>query len=159
MGGPRPIKFGIAETEIPMDQRKLPPEFLFAGSLSSSDDDNNKQPWKDNKGNSYDDDGDYAPENNDDDDDDFVDIEVESEDECRSSFPKEAKSHRGHPLLPGGPQKPDVSKMTASMAAMAQKEYRAKRKAWTDAQRHDRLKKYNTGSPPRECCGHVSDNL
>jgi hypothetical protein len=167
MGGTK-----LAETEIPMDQRKCPPEFLLPGSSSSSDEDDNKQPWKDDKGDSYDDDGDYAPEDNDDDDDgdyapedndddddDFVDIEVESEDECRSSFPKEAKSKRGHPLLPGGPQKPDVSKMAASMAAMAQKAYRVKRKAWTDAQRHNRLKKNNTGSPPRECRGHVSDNL
>jgi hypothetical protein len=140
MGGTK-----LAETEIPMDQRKCPLEFLLAGSSSSSDEDDNKQSWKDDqgdsydddgddKGDSYDDDGDYAPaEDNDGNDDDFVDIEVESDDECRSSFPKLAKSQRGHPLLPGGSQKPDVSKITASMAAMAQKEYRAKRKAWTDA--------------------------
>jgi hypothetical protein len=152
MGGTK-----LAETDIPMDQRKRPPEFLLPGSSSSSDDDDNKQPWRDDKGDSYNDNGDYAPKDNNDDDDDFVDIEVESEGECRSSFPKEAKSQRGHPLLPGGPQKPDVSKMTASMAAMAQKEYRAKRKAWTDAQRHDQLKKNNTGSPPHKCRGHVSD--
>ena len=76
----------------------------------------------------------YVYEDNGDDDYGFVDIEVESEDECRSSFPKEGISYRGHLLLPGGPQKPDYSKMTASMAAIAQKEYRAKRKAWTEAQ-------------------------
>jgi hypothetical protein len=59
MGGPRPIKFGIAEPEIPMDQRKRPLEFL-AGSSSSSDNDDNKQPWNDNKDDSDNDDGDYV---------------------------------------------------------------------------------------------------
>ena len=80
-------------------------------------------------------------------DDDFIDIDIESEDECRSSFPKGPAASRGI-RLPGGLQNQDYSKMTASMAAIAKKEDRVKRKAWTDAQRMNRLKKKNTASPP-----------
>ncbi len=61
--------------------------------------------------------------------------------------------------MPGGPQYQDYSKMTASMAAIAKKEDCAKRKAWTDAQHMNRLKKKNTASPPSKSRGHVSDTL
>ncbi|KAL3822927.1 hypothetical protein ACHAXA_011642 [Cyclostephanos tholiformis] len=61
---------GIAETEIPMEQRKSPPELLARNSSTSSTSDNDiTKP----------DDGVY--EDQEDDDDDFVDIEVDSEDE------------------------------------------------------------------------------
>ncbi len=49
--------------------------------------------------------------------------------------------------------------MTAKMAVFAQKEHRAIRKAWTDAQRRDRLKKNNTAVPPMEYLGDVTENL
>jgi hypothetical protein len=49
--------------------------------------------------------------------------------------------------------------MTASMAAIAKKEDRVKRKAWTDALRMNRHKKNNTASPPSKSRGHVSNTL
>ena len=134
----RRSKFGIAEPEIPMEQQKSPPE-LLARSSSTSSTSNNDIMEPDNG---------VVYEDQEDDDEDFV----------RSSFPKEqGRGQRGHP--PGGPQKPDYSKMTAKMAAFAQKEHRAIQKAWTDAQHRDRLKKNNTNVPPMEYLGDVTENL
>jgi hypothetical protein len=54
------------------------------------------------------------------DDDEYMDIDVESEDEWRSSFPRKPK-YVHHHKRPGGPERPDTSGMTASMAKDARR--------------------------------------
>ena len=54
------------------------------------------------------------------DDDEYMDIDVESEDEWRSSFSRKPK-YVHHHKRPGGPERPDTSGMTASMAKDARR--------------------------------------
>ena len=92
----------------------------------------------------------------DDDDDDFVDIDVESDDEGRSLFPKN-KTPRNY--LSGGPQKTDTTGMTEEEAGKIREADRKKRKKWTDAERKIRIKANPIGSPPRANRGITTDTL
>jgi hypothetical protein len=68
----------------------------------------------------------------DDDDDDFVDIDVESDDEGRSLFPKN-KTPRNY--LSGGPQKTDTTGMTEEEASKIREADRKKRNKWESQHR------------------------
>ena len=82
------------------------------------------------------------------DDEDYVDIDInsDSEDEMRSSFPKNLT--RSSKLALGGPQARDTTGMTDSQKDAIERDDRIIRKKWTDAQRWERLKKNKVGSPP-----------
>ena len=71
------------------------------------------------------------------DDDDYVDIYCESEDEMRSSFPRDKSSARS--MLIGGPAPRDTTGLTASEKEAIEREDKVIRKKWTDAQRWKRL--------------------
>ena len=66
------------------------------------------------------------------DDDDYVDINCESEDEMRSSFPRDKSSART--MLIGGPASRDTTGLTASEKEAVEREDKIIRKKWTDAQ-------------------------
>ena len=82
---------------------------------------------------------------------------MESEDEQRSSFPKNKNPPKN--LYLGGPQKTDTSGMSEAEAAKTREADRKKRKKWTDAQRIQRLKTNPIGSPPRDRRGIVIPTL
>lgn len=93
------------------------------------------------------------------DDDDYVDIDSESEDDMRSSFPRDTNSNARRTLIVGGPAPRDTTGLTASEKAAIEREDKVIRKKWTDAQRWRRLKKNTIGSPPRNFMGHCGDTL
>ena len=81
---------------------------------------------------------DYVPPTNDcsDDDNDIL-VDTDSEDELRSSFPRDYARKN---IVPGGPPKPDVSNLSESEAMVVMKRYNKDRKAYTDKQRTLRCK-------------------
>ncbi len=83
----------------------------------------------------------YVPrgvEFSDNDDDILIDVDSEVEDLLRSSFPRD-KSKKN--LVPGGPQKPDLTNCaTDSEARVLMNQYNKERKAYTDKQRVLRVK-------------------
>ena len=81
---------------------------------------------------------DYVPPKNDcsDDDNDIL-VDTDSEDELRSSFPRDYARKN---IVPGGPPKPDVSNLSESEAMVVMKRYNKERKAYTDKQRTLRCK-------------------
>jgi hypothetical protein len=90
---------------------------------------------------SLDDDKDYKPNGLafSDDDDFLIDIDYESEDEqLQSSFPKNKLQMN---IIPGGPEPPDLSKYPESEQDAVLAAYLVKRKAFTDRDRHRRMKK------------------
>ena len=92
----------------------------------------------------------------DDDDDDDILIDLDSEDELRSSFPKNrARTNR----VFGGPQRPDVSKLGDSEAAVKLKHYKAERKAYTDKQQLARVVSTNSVFSSLSCSGCQDDHL
>lgn len=82
-----------------------------------------------------------------DDDDDFVDIDLPSEDEMRSSFPKNNKPPWN--FLIGGPQTTDTTGMTEEQAKKTREADCKRRKKWADAQQNERIKGNPVGSLPR----------
>jgi len=64
-------------------------------------------------------------------DDDAYLFEVESDDEFRTSFPKDVVRKN---IIPGNPTKPDVRNMTEATAKIVLKEYAKEGKAYTDKQ-------------------------
>ena len=92
----------------------------------------------------------------DDDDDDFVDIDVESDDEGRSLFPKN-KTPRNY--LSGGPQKTDTTGMTEEKTSKLREADQKKQKKWTNAERKIRIKSNQIGSPPCANRGITTDTL
>ena len=76
-------------------------------------------------------------------DDEAYLFEVESEDETRTSFPKDLVTKN---IIPGGPTKPDVRNMSDDAAKNVLKAYSKARKAYTDKQRFARAKAVNTVS-------------
>jgi hypothetical protein len=64
-------------------------------------------------------------------------FEDESEDETRTSFPKDVVRKN---IIPGGPTKPDVRNMNEATAKTVLKAYAKERKAYTDKQRFARVK-------------------
>jgi hypothetical protein len=92
----------------------------------------------------------------DDDDDDDILIDLDSEDELRSSFPKNrARTNR----VFGGPQRPDVSKLGDSEAAVKLKHYKAARKKYTDKQRLARVASTKSVFTSLICSGCQDDHL
>ena len=76
-----------------------------------------------------------------DDEDYLLDIDYDSEEEqLRSSFPKNKKQMN---IIPGGPQPPDLSMYPESEQKAVLDAYTAKRKSFTDRNRHQLVKKKN----------------
>jgi hypothetical protein len=98
-----------------------------------------------------------TPPNTDIDDDDYVDIDSDSEDEARTSFPKNKKISKN--LIIGGPQPTDTTGMSAVDAKMTKEADRTLRKQWSDKIRLQRLKENKVGSPPRASLGDINENL
>ena len=84
-------------------------------------------------------------------DDEAYLFEVESEDETRTSFPKDVVRKN---LIPGGPTKPDVRNMTKATAEIVLKAYAKERKAYTDKQRFARVKAVKSVSHLSGYSGH-----
>jgi hypothetical protein len=91
------------------------------------------------------------------DDDDYVDINSESEDENRTSFPKNKNSMRKRVV--GSTQAKDTTGMIDSQKTAVERKDKILWKKWTNAQRWERLKKNKVGSPPQNKMGHVGDTL
>ena len=93
------------------------------------------------------------------DDEDYVDIDIDSnsEDGMRSSFPREKNPSKN--LVIGGPQPRSTKCMTVAEAKLTREEDKKIRKRWTDLQRSMRMKKNAVGSPPRNRLGCDSDLL
>jgi hypothetical protein len=89
-------------------------------------------------------------------DDEAYLFEVESEDETRTSFPKDVV-HKN--VIPGGPTKPDVRNMSEDEAGIVLKAYAKERKAYTDKQRLSRVKAVESVSHTSEYSGHNSTQL
>ena len=98
-----------------------------------------------------------TPPNTDIDDDDYVDIDSDSEDEARTSFPKNKKPSKN--LIIGGPQPTDTTGMSAVDAKLTKEADRTLRKQWSDKIRLQRLKENKVGSPPRASLGNINENL
>ena len=84
-------------------------------------------------------------------DDEAYLFEVESEDETRTSFPKDLVSKN---IIPGGPTKPDVRNMPEATAKNVLKAYSKERKAYTDKQRFARAKAVKSDSNLSGYSGH-----
>ncbi len=91
------------------------------------------------------------------DDDDYVDIDSDSEEDMRSSFPRDNCSKKN--LIAGGPQARDTTGMTESEKEEVKEEDKKLRKKWTNAQRWLHLKKYSVGTPPPNWMGYCGDQL
>jgi len=98
-----------------------------------------------------------TPPNTDIDDDDYVDIDSDSEDEARTSFPKNKKPSKN--LIIGGHQPADTTGMSAIDAKLTKEVNRTLRKQWSDKIRLQRLKENKVGSPPRASLGNINENL
>jgi len=98
-----------------------------------------------------------TPPNTNIDDDDFVDIGSDSEDEARTSFPKNKKPSKN--LIIGGPQPTDTTGMSAVDATLTKEANQTLRKQWSDKIRCQRLKENKVGSPPRASLGIIDENL
>ncbi len=101
---------------------------------------------------SLDNDEDYKPNGLvfSDDDDFLIDIDYDSEDErLRSSFPKN-KSQMN--IIPGGPEPPDLSEYPKFEWDTVLAAYLVKRKAFTDRDRHRRVKKSKSEVPRLNNC-------
>jgi hypothetical protein len=98
-----------------------------------------------------------TPPNTDIDDDDYVDIDSDSEDEARTSFPKNKKLSKN--LIIGGPQPTDTTGMSAVDAKLTKEADQTLRKQWSDKIRLQRLKENKVGSPPRASLGIIDENL
>jgi hypothetical protein len=98
-----------------------------------------------------------TPPNTDIDDDDYVVIDSDSEDEARTSFPKNKKLSKN--LIIGGPQPTDTTGMSAVDAKLTKEADRTLRKQWSDKIRLQRLKENKVGSPPRASLGNINENL
>jgi hypothetical protein len=75
----------------------------------------------------------YPADNNDDDGDDYnniLDMDIDSKEEFRSSFPKDQNSSKLR--VKGGPVKPDVSKLPDKEAAELLDKWKKERKVFTD---------------------------
>jgi hypothetical protein len=84
-------------------------------------------------------------------DDEAYLFEVESEDETRTSFPKDVVSKK---LILCGPTKPDVRNMTKATAEIVLKAYAKERKAYPDKQRFARVKAVTSVSHLSGYSGH-----
>jgi len=89
-------------------------------------------------------------------DDEAYLFEVESEDETRSSFPKDLGCKN---IIPGGPTKPDVRNMSEATARKVLKAYSKARKAYTDKQRFERAKSVKSDSNLSGYSGHNIEQL
>ena len=98
-----------------------------------------------------------TPPNTDIDDDDYVDIDSDSEDEARTSFPKNKKLSKN--LIIGGPQPTDTTGMSAVDAKLTKEANQTLRKQWSDKIRLQRLKENKVGSPPCASLGNINENL
>ncbi len=83
-------------------------------------------------------------------------FEVESEDETRTSFPKDVVRKN---VIPGGPTKPDVRNMSEAKARIVLKAYTKERKAYTDKQHSSRVKAVKSVSHTSAYSGHNSTQL
>ncbi len=89
-------------------------------------------------------------------DDEAYLFEVESEDEFRTSFPKDiARKNK----IPGGPPKPDVRGMYKPKAEITLMAYAKERKAYNDKQRCARVKAVQSVSHLSGYSGHNSTQL
>ncbi len=89
-------------------------------------------------------------------DDEAYLFEVESEDEIRTSFPKDVVRKN---VIPGGPTKPDVGNISEAEAGIVLKAYAKERKAYTDKQRFSRVKAVQSVSHSSEYSGHNRTQL
>jgi hypothetical protein len=80
-------------------------------------------------------------------------FEVQSEDETRTSFPKDVVCRN---VIPGGPTKPDVRNISEAEAGIVLKAYAKERKAYTDKQRFARVKAVQSDSHTSEYSGQNS---
>ena len=89
-------------------------------------------------------------------DDEAYLYEVESEDETRTSFPKDTGSKN---IIQGGPTKPDVRNMSEATAKNVLKAYSKERNAYTDKQRFSRAKAVKSVSNLSGYSGHNIEQL
>ena len=81
--------------------------------------------------------------------------DIESEDDTRTSFPKDT-----NPKFIDGPQKPDVSSMSASEGAAVLKVWSKSRKAHTDKERLKRVKLVKSNNSSfKLLTGHLSETV
>jgi hypothetical protein len=89
-------------------------------------------------------------------DDEAYLFEVESDDEFRTSFPKDVVRKN---IIPGGPTKPDLRNMTETAAKIVLKAYAKERKAYTDKQRFARVKAVQSVSLSSGFSGHNNKQI
>ena len=89
-------------------------------------------------------------------DDEAYLFEVESDDEFRTSFPKDVVRKN---IIPGGPTKPDVRNMTEATAKIVLKAYAKERKAYPDKQHFSCVKAVQSVSLLPGFSGHNNEQL
>ena len=114
-------------------QLKLDTKFSDNIYNSPDDEEDDKEP------DDEEDDADFAAEGLDfSDDDDALDIHIDSEDELRTSFPKNKLRKN---MILGGPQAPDPAGLTEDEYRKMYSKFRRERKRYTDKMRNESAKR------------------